>query len=969
MRCRARLCGVVGLMALLLALASARPTFGQVGPGSAGEAKPPDTPTATETPAESEGEPTAGAGEAEPAAEQLPVEEAAKGPPTGAKETTAEEGAEEPEAPVGEKPTEAGTGEVPAEAAVATPRAFAGDLAKVASEMRAGVRPEALLDRLTQLSQDATVDLYDIKSHLNAAEIALQEAVSDQARLRQIQARDPQAVAAGGWTEKRAREEVSDLRAMFAHYRDLFQTANDRAYWAEGVVARCQADVGQAERTYRSLELAGATERLAEADQLVRTLRQRLEEARQLRQRWLQVKDVAQRDFRLASDVAREIVQAIPLGQQRSLWRRSDQRITLSTFPKTGAELQRLALWLTDAGARLPKQLRSWAEGLRQSPPLAKFLARVVGLLVVLGLAWWFIPRLRAYVGERLRPPLGHEEATKHEWRAQSAETLASAVVVLLAAAAALEIAHVPQDWFLLLYVLAAAWAGYAIVENAAELFFAPQDPGRRWLPCRDEQAVHLYAVTRLLALVSAMVVPILSAFSIFDYGEADVMALPTLLYRTVFLALLLYLIAGQGGLQALVPKAETPRNRALRRAAQAAPAVLGAVAVVWVVAYAGGYTNLADAVRRAMLVAVLAVSGAWAAHRMFVRRLGAYLARAEEPDYGLTIPAVLRRSRAIIGVVEVIVLALLAGWAVAAAARVPGRHWQELQDLLTSPVAEVKGATISILGVLKGLLLIVAAALIGRLTRELLRRSGRLHARMDPGVQYAIATFAHYGILGLGIVFAAPAIGFDWSVLAVFAGAAGIGLGFGLQDIARNFVSGLILLVEQPFRVGERVEIGGVTGTITDINIRTTTLQTPQNTYVIVPNGSVMSGNIHNWATKDTKVRLDIEVGVAYGTDLPLAKELMLEVARSHPRTLDEPAPDVWLLSFGDSAINLRLMAWLPEPVGVYATQSDIYMAVWDAFVEHGIEIPFPQQDIHIRSDVALQARRDETGVDKQGE
>ena len=210
--------------------------------------------------------------------------------------------------------------------------------------------------------------------------------------------------------------------------------------------------------------------------------------------------------------------------------------------------------------------------------------------------------------------------------------------------------------------------------------------------------------------------------------------------------------------------------------------------------------------------------------------------------------------------------------------------------------------------------------------------------------------TFA--AILGMAQTLVILTAGIDLSALTVLAGALGIGVGLGLQNIASNFVSGLSILFERPIKVGDRIEAGKITGDVVSISLRATTIVSNDNIAIIVPNTEFVSSTVINWSYTDRDVRFNIPVGVSYSSDPVVVKRLLLEVAADHPGVLKRPPPDVLFQEFGDSALNFVLRVWTQD----YTTRpgvlrSELNFAISKKFKEHGIEIPFPQRDLHIRS------------------
>ena len=180
--------------------------------------------------------------------------------------------------------------------------------------------------------------------------------------------------------------------------------------------------------------------------------------------------------------------------------------------------------------------------------------------------------------------------------------------------------------------------------------------------------------------------------------------------------------------------------------------------------------------------------------------------------------------------------------------------------------------------------------------------------------------------------------------------GALGIGLGFGLQNIFNNFVSGLILLFERPIQVGDVVEVNGIWGKVNKINVRSTLVQTYDNASLIIPNSEFISNQLKNWSFKDSRIRRKITVGVAYGSDLNLVRQTLMEVAENHPKVLAEPQPDILFEDFGDSALVFKLRIWTLVDYAL-STDTEIRFEIDRLFRKRNIQIPFPQQDIHFQS------------------
>jgi small-conductance mechanosensitive channel len=248
-------------------------------------------------------------------------------------------------------------------------------------------------------------------------------------------------------------------------------------------------------------------------------------------------------------------------------------------------------------------------------------------------------------------------------------------------------------------------------------------------------------------------------------------------------------------------------------------------------------------------------------------------------------------------------------------------------------------------------LIILFVFYLVSRFLNRGVLRKILVKTQIDQGLQYTMIRIVHYIIMGIGALVAFQFIGIDLSGLAVIFGLLSVGIGFGLQNITSNFISGLILLFERPIKVGDRVTVGETEGEVMAINMRSTTILSLNNIAIIVPNSEFVSSRVTNWSHGDPKIRLDIRVGVSYGSDLETVIKSLQEVADEHPGVLKAPEPDVLLDGFGDSSWNMRLRVWISNPKRHYVIRSEINCAIVRKFREYGVEIPFPQRDLHLRS------------------
>jgi small-conductance mechanosensitive channel len=283
--------------------------------------------------------------------------------------------------------------------------------------------------------------------------------------------------------------------------------------------------------------------------------------------------------------------------------------------------------------------------------------------------------------------------------------------------------------------------------------------------------------------------------------------------------------------------------------------------------------------------------------------------------------------------------------------------NWKHITEIFTESLFTFGGTPVSLEKLVLFGVSVLLVVLLSRFTRHQLRTRVLVHTKMDAGMQYLISRMAGYIVMVLGLLVALQTAGLNLNSLTVLAGALGVGIGFGLQNIVNNFVSGLILMGERSIQIGDRVDVGGTLGQVTRIGARATTIQTNDNISYIVPNSEFVSNRVVNWShAGDPRVRLRIPIGVSYRSDPQRVRELLLEAAVRNEHVLKNPEPQVVFREFGDSSLNFELRIWTSDMTyrpGVL--KSELYFAVWDTLKEHGIEIPFPQRDLHIKEPVQV--------------
>lgn len=251
---------------------------------------------------------------------------------------------------------------------------------------------------------------------------------------------------------------------------------------------------------------------------------------------------------------------------------------------------------------------------------------------------------------------------------------------------------------------------------------------------------------------------------------------------------------------------------------------------------------------------------------------------------------------------------------------------------------------------VLSFIMVIIVTFILVKVIRVILEEEIFVRIKLPRGVPGAVSMVIRYFIVGWGIVISINALGIDLSQFGLMAGALGVGIGFGLQNIVFNFIAGLILAFERPIQVGDTIETGTVMGTVKSIGVRSSTVLTFDGSEVIVPNGNLISNDVINWTLSDRRKRRDIFVGVEYGSDPHAVMEVLRKAADGNVNVLQNPEPWILFEGFGDSSLNFRLRIWTSLDVGL-TTKSQVTIAIYDGLNEAGITIPFPQQDLHVKS------------------
>ncbi len=279
--------------------------------------------------------------------------------------------------------------------------------------------------------------------------------------------------------------------------------------------------------------------------------------------------------------------------------------------------------------------------------------------------------------------------------------------------------------------------------------------------------------------------------------------------------------------------------------------------------------------------------------------------------------------------------------------------HFSDLETLKRT-VFSLGTADISVLLLGTALFIFILFFRLSRLIQKHILPTAYERYKVEAGTQFTLSSIFHYVILVFAILITLNAMGITITSLTVFAGIFGVGIGFGMQNIVSNFISGIILLFERPIKVGDIVELDGVIGEVMEIKIRSTIVKSLNNEHLIVPNSFFLEQKITNRSYDDLKMRTTLEVGVSYSSDVRLVEQLLLQaVSNILDKTgfiLDQPEPFVRFTAFGDSSLNFKLYVWIDTPNNVYVVKSELHYEILKLFRENSIEIPFPQRDLHMK-------------------
>ena len=540
-------------------------------------------------------------------------------------------------------------------------------------------------------------------------------------------------------------------------------------------------------------------------------------------------------------------------------------------------------------------------------------------------------------------------------------ETVARGLLPVMAAlfvfVAVQSLAVVPERELYLvrigLIIAALFFTGYA----AVKAILASGAPSWRLLPMADAEASALNARLAVIAAVLAV--------SLFMHHAGSALNVPAELNQVAKFGLRVVLALTVLSLfqrrfwpdkSAVEAGAETSGAAQASRLGKWRLARLVALAIIVTnpILLATGYSKLADWMLISLVSSACAAAGFWILSRL-LREAIDRLFESDQALLKLVRGQLFLTSRAAQRTrfwLRMTLDALLSVSAVLVILLILGLDAAELAAFLSAAVFgfSIGSLRFSLAAIGYAVMVFVGLIALTRVIQRFLERSLLPQTSLDIGAQNSIRTGVGYIGMVLAALAATSAIGVNLESLAIIAGALSIGVGFGLQNIVNNFVSGLILLIERPIKVGDWVEVGQHQGIVKRISVRATEVVTFQRASVIIPNSDLIAGHVVNWTFKDSAMRLDLAVGVAYGTDVAKVMDLLLACAKAHRLVLVRPEPVAVFMRFGESSLDFELRVHIADALTRFNVRSDLNCAIEQAFRDHGIEIPFPQRDLHIK-------------------
>lgn len=647
-----------------------------------------------------------------------------------------------------------------------------------------------------------------------------------------------------------------------------------------------------------------------------------------------------------------------------SFWLRGPPPLGPGELREASRDLRNLAASIPAAPRALGE---AWTSAAARTGGTAVALAAVLALLLA---AWAAGRRLsRAYAAVLAQPgPDAHDGLGRVRRLLWGLAGPAGCPLLLLLPAGARALILEPGDMVArMLFWGLLAWAGIqsgrglvaallSVIKNAPrDSGESPPDPGEATIrvsieEIRGGEHSHSFRYFQRLVILIAILVP--ASLALGDLGHTRLATLLRLGLATLGLIWAVRIYFRPDLIEGFLPGGDSSLARGIRIGLlRVWPlAVLFCLGILLLRLW--GYQTAAWYYASRSLLCGAVLVGATILYQLIqgylTRRLGPPLAAEDGQDFAEDPgPGAMRRSffRRAFGSLALFGTIIAAAAVTGSILGLAGGDWSEVLSTTLWPRSGRPPLTLGDLAV--SLSVFVAALFLARLVRDGLQIL--LREKMQRGPRYAVRTVAFYLIAGIGCIMALSALGLELDQLGWFLTAAGVGIGFGLQEVISNFISGLILFFERPVQVGDVISIGSIEGDVVRISIRSTIVRTRDGISIIIPNKRLIVDDVINWSHGDPKTRLRLPVTVARGSDLALVRKILLEVAGREGRVLSRPRPEVNFLGFGESSLDLELLAWLPRPDITLRrrVRSDLNAAVDAAFRRAGVQIPFPRRDV----------------------
>ncbi len=829
---------------------------------------------------------------------------------------------------------------------------------------------------------DETLALLALQKEAVEAEAALK---ADEARLAELVNRLALSLEAKTSREELLREQRrlelerkqarEDQTALKSHKLDAEAIVNSVREKARDALAFCAAEVPN-EPSRADVEMAQLTtdaERAAYREALAayrRAIDRQLQTAKKIVEIYAtRLKTNERRVAALARAQA-----ALAARRAAALWARGEVGISLTALKHAAKTFRRGYSAALNFGKNYEDILQSWLDHIGKARAARMGLQALAALAAAFLLRWalrWLLRRWRRSLREKFQGRVSGRLRLMLPYVIGRSLSVLLFCGLLAAGAGAFAPSAAAQATLLDAALLLGAFRLLHAISSAA---FSPHRGDRRLVRWNEHLTGHIHLVIGLLLLLTAaaaFATQTVRHFQPDPDASAEWIALIWSLYKLALVVLAIVFLSHPLFISKLMPQADTWAGKLVRLAVIILYPVSACFAVLILAVWLAGYRVMAAALIKALLQSVAIMVVSYVLARTLIRRLRRRRS-CKAPQNG--------EARSAWTCEHAVTLLIAAGAAAAIAAlwkwrfgeavtcdAAPDivkaffshlqRAWEQCADWVRTyqiPLGENKSTRP--IKLLSGF----AVAAVGLFAVTLARRAADRTFFSKPsqrtGAWHTIRACVYYALVALICLYGLTVAGVPLSALTIFAGAFGIGIGFGMQNIISNFISGIIILFERPIKPQDFIDVDeGLSGWVKRIGTRSTTIETRDRINVIVPNSKFIESTVVNWHGRDPKTRVHVPVGVAYGSDVPKVKECLLQVARNEPDVEDVPAPDVWFIDFGESSLDFELLVWIRDPSIIPQVASKLRYAIDAAFRRNGIEIPFPQRDVHVRSSVPL--------------